>query len=41
MIAAARANRLAGLLANPTPATQVKDIIACIPRALDEIINKR
>jgi NAD(P)H-hydrate repair Nnr-like enzyme with NAD(P)H-hydrate dehydratase domain len=41
MIAAAQTNRLAGLLANPTPATQVKDIIACIPRALDEIVNKR
>jgi hypothetical protein len=31
---AARANRLAGLLANPTPATQVAEIIKHIPQAL-------
>ena len=35
---AARTNRLAGLLANPTPATSVSGIISCIPRALDEIL---
>jgi|UniRef100_A0A7V6A343 hypothetical protein len=31
---AARVNRRAGLLAAPTPATQVAEIIACIPQAL-------
>ena len=39
-IAAARANRLAGSYAQPTPATQVKEIIDHIPRALEEIFNK-
>jgi hypothetical protein len=34
---AARVNRLAGLLATPTPATQVGEIIAHIPRAMAEI----
>lgn len=37
--AAASANRLAGLYAQPTPATQVMDIIRQIPRALGEILN--
>jgi len=41
MITAARVNRLAGQLASPTPATQVKDIINCIPEALDKIVNKK
>jgi NAD(P)H-hydrate repair Nnr-like enzyme with NAD(P)H-hydrate dehydratase domain len=33
-VLAARANRLAGLRVGPTPATQVKEIIAQIPQAL-------
>ncbi|MDI6852733.1 MAG: NAD(P)H-hydrate dehydratase [Deltaproteobacteria bacterium] len=36
-VLAARANRLAGLLAHPTPATQVGEIIAHLPRALEEL----
>jgi ADP-dependent NAD(P)H-hydrate dehydratase / NAD(P)H-hydrate epimerase len=35
---AARVNRLAGHYAEPTPATQVMEIIRQIPRALDEIL---
>ncbi len=35
--AAARINRIAGQLAQPNPATQVTDIIACIERAADTI----
>jgi ADP-dependent NAD(P)H-hydrate dehydratase / NAD(P)H-hydrate epimerase len=35
--AAARINRIAGRLAQPTPATQVTDSIACIERAADTI----
>ena len=31
---AARTNRLAGSYAHPTPATQVMEIIRCIPEAL-------
>lgn len=37
--AAASANRLAGRYAQPTPATQVMDIIHQIPRALGEVLN--
>ena len=33
---AARVNRIAGLLAEPTPATQVSTLIACIERAMKE-----
>lgn len=40
-IAAAQINRLAGHYANPTPATQVFEIIEYIPRALNEIINSK
>ena len=36
---AARANRLAGKLANPTPATQVAEIIKEIPKALEAILD--
>ncbi|MDY6906024.1 MAG: NAD(P)H-hydrate dehydratase [Thermodesulfobacteriota bacterium] len=36
-IAAARANRLAGQMAAPTPATQVMELIKNIPRALQQI----
>jgi NAD(P)H-hydrate repair Nnr-like enzyme with NAD(P)H-hydrate dehydratase domain len=39
-IAAVRVNRLAGSYAQPTPATQVKEIVHHIPRALEEIFNK-
>lgn len=35
---AAKANRLAGFLAQPTPATQVKEIIDHIPQALAEVL---
>ncbi len=35
----AAANRLAGALADPTPATQVMEIIRCIPEALKIVIN--
>jgi len=37
--AAARINRLAGLHARPTPATQVSEIIDHIPRALVEVLQ--
>lgn len=35
--AAARINRMAGQAANPTPATQVTEIIACIGRAVERL----
>lgn len=38
-IKAARVNRLAGFYAEPTPATQVYDIIKQIPRALEEVLR--
>ncbi|MDX9715502.1 MAG: NAD(P)H-hydrate dehydratase [Dissulfurispiraceae bacterium] len=38
-VAAAKVNRLAGLYADPTPATQVISIIEQIPRALKEILS--
>jgi ADP-dependent NAD(P)H-hydrate dehydratase / NAD(P)H-hydrate epimerase len=38
---AARVNRLAGLLANPTPATQVAEIIKHIPMALKSLAEPR
>jgi hypothetical protein len=37
--AAMRANRLAGRYAEPTPATQVMDIVLHIPRALREVLG--
>jgi len=37
---AAEANRLAGKLANPTPATQVAEIIKEIPKALEAVLNE-
>lgn len=37
----AHANRLAGFLANPTPATQVMEIIRQIPKALPEALDSR
>ncbi len=36
---AARTNRLAGVFARPTPATQVMEIIRQIPRALTEVLK--
>lgn len=38
---AAKVNRLAGLYANPTPATQVLDLIKHIPRAMVEILKEK
>jgi NAD(P)H-hydrate repair Nnr-like enzyme with NAD(P)H-hydrate dehydratase domain len=38
-LTAARVNRLAGLKASINPASQVSDIIECIPDALDEILG--
>ncbi len=37
-VTAARVNRLAGVLAQPTPATQVLEIIRCIPPALEQVV---
>ena len=37
---AGRVNRRAGELSHPTPATQVRDIIKCIPAALKEVLSK-
>jgi hypothetical protein len=39
-ILASRINRLAGHLAGPTPASQVMEMIAYIPRAMEEILEK-
>ncbi len=39
-ITASKVNRLAGVYAHPTPATQVRDIIPYIPKALREILSK-
>jgi hypothetical protein len=38
--AAAKINRLAGLAANPTPATQIMDIIAQIPGAVETVLKE-
>ena len=40
-IVAAKANRLSGYYARPTPATQVKEIIRQIPGALEEILQEK
>ena len=40
-ILAGRINRLAGHLAGPTPASQVMEMIAYIPRAMEEVLNSR
>ena len=37
-ILTARINRIAGLLCNPTPATHIGDLIACIPEALTQVL---
>ncbi len=39
-VCAARVNRLAGLYANPTPATQVIDLVRRIPRAIAEVLKQ-
>ncbi len=39
-VIACRTNRLAGLLAGPTPATQVSEIIARIPEALARVLDQ-
>lgn len=39
-ITASKVNRLAGVYAHPTPATQVREIIQYIPKALREILSK-
>ena len=39
-LTAAKVNRLAGVYAHPTPATQVQDIIQYIPEALREILSQ-
>jgi NAD(P)H-hydrate repair Nnr-like enzyme with NAD(P)H-hydrate dehydratase domain len=38
-IIACRVNRRAGQIVNPTPATQITEIVANIPQAIEEIIN--
>jgi NAD(P)H-hydrate repair Nnr-like enzyme with NAD(P)H-hydrate dehydratase domain len=38
--AAARANRIAGQYASPTPATAIDEIIRQIPRAVDFVLNQ-
>jgi len=40
-VTACRANRLAGVLARPTPATQVVEIIRRIPEALEQVLSSR
>ncbi len=38
-VTACKINRLAGKITNPTPATQVHEIIANMPRAIEQILN--
>jgi hypothetical protein len=38
---AGRVNRKAGELSQPTPATQVKDILKCVPAALKEVLAQQ
>jgi ADP-dependent NAD(P)H-hydrate dehydratase / NAD(P)H-hydrate epimerase len=40
-VLAAQANRIAGRLAAPTPMTQVAEIIARIPQAMAQVLEKR
>jgi len=40
-VLAAKVNRLAGSYANPTPATQVMQLIKHIPKAMVEILKER
>jgi sugar/nucleoside kinase (ribokinase family) len=39
-VVAARVNRIAGLYANPTPGTPVREVIHYIPRALEQILQE-
>ena len=39
-VMAAKVNRLAGALAQPTPATQVVDVIREIPKALEAVLDQ-
>lgn len=39
-LTAARAGRLAGQLANPTPATQVAELLPCLPEALGRALSE-
>ena len=38
---AGKANRIAGELANPTPATQVKEIVKHLPAAIKKVLEQR
>jgi NAD(P)H-hydrate repair Nnr-like enzyme with NAD(P)H-hydrate dehydratase domain len=40
-IVAAKTNRIAGLLCNPTPATHIGEIVAQLPRALTQVLEKQ
>jgi NAD(P)H-hydrate repair Nnr-like enzyme with NAD(P)H-hydrate dehydratase domain len=40
-VTAMRANRLAGRYAQPTPATQILEIIRHIPQALQEVLERQ
>jgi NAD(P)H-hydrate repair Nnr-like enzyme with NAD(P)H-hydrate dehydratase domain len=40
-VLAAKINRLAGHYAKPKPASQVMEIITHIPRAMEEVLEKR
>ncbi|WP_448873656.1 NAD(P)H-hydrate dehydratase [Desulfobulbus propionicus] len=40
-VAAASANRLCGALAHPTPATQIAELIAVIPQALEKVLQAK
>ncbi len=39
-IVAAKTNRIAGLLCNPTPATHIGEIVAHLPQALEQVLEK-
>lgn len=39
-IIAAKTNRIAGLLCNPTPATHIGEIVARLPQALEQVLEK-
>lgn len=36
---AARINRMMGLLANPTPASSVSDLLDYLPKAMEEVLS--
>ncbi len=39
-VIAAKTNRIAGKLCNPTPATQIGELVAHIPHALAQVLGK-